>query len=603
VAAGNIHKYSSFVSMKKGLVIFSFLLAQLVAFGQPTVVKGEVIDEWGNLLADVKISLPDHQAFYSNTNGEFSFSQANISDSLIFSLAGYKTTKYLPKEGKYAVVKMILLNTPFQNKEAYKILSTNAEQGRPAQINEVGAGETYNKLRQNAFINAQESDGTTVSLNIDKASYSNMRRFILHNSPIPPDVVRKEELINYFPYPEETMVKDSNFQLRTRLTYCPWNKVHQLIHFRLQSPQINYDQFPPSQLVFLVDVSASMEMPNRLPLLKKAFEILVNNLRPTDRVSIITYGARTNIVLPATEGWKKDTILRAMQGLRTGGFTDGESGIRVAYALAQKNFVAGGNNRVIVATDGDFNIGIQTDEELGSLIAQYSASGIFLTCIGVGMGNYKDSKLQMLARRGKGNFAYIDYVKEAEKLFMQEFAETMYNVAENAFLQFKFNPELVKRYKLIGYENAFPPTQTMQASTSGGDIGSGQAINIVFEIEMPDGEHKGTLVDVNLGYQDGKIPETRRKNWKVDEESINGNAFDNYYRLNASLLWLADFINQPQVATFADWQSLMELVNKNVDKNDFHQLEYAELVEKAFVIYAKKYKLKPAKKARRKTEK
>ena len=333
----------------------------------------------------------------------------------------------------------------------YKLLSFTRGMAKDDQKKWFAGDETYASIVENKFVNASRFPATGISLNIDRASYSNIRRFLSSNSIVPPDAVRIEEMLNYFNLNYTEPAGNDPFAIKTQLTSCPWNPANQLFYIDLSAKKLNLDTLPPSNLVFLIDVSGSMDMTNRLPLLKSAFRLLVNNLRAKDSVAIVVYGGITGIMLNTTSGAEKEKILTAIDELTPGGSTPGESGINLAYSLAKRHFIVGGNNRVILATDGDFNVGLKTEEELDELISRNKESGIYLTCLGVGMGNYKDSKIQTLARKGNGNFSYLDNFNEAEKVLMKEFTQTLYAVADDAIYECEFNPEYVKEYRLLGF--------------------------------------------------------------------------------------------------------------------------------------------------------
>ena len=296
-------------------------------------------------------------------------------------------------------------------------------------------------------------------------------------------LVRIEEMLNYFNLNYTEPGKNELFAINTKLTSCPWNPSNQLFYIDLSAKKINLDALPPSHLVFLVDVSGSMDMANRLPLLKSAFRLLVNNLRAKDSVSIVVYGGITGTMLNTTSGAEKDKIIQAIDDLTPGGSTPGESGITLAYAIAKKHFIAGGNNRVILATDGDFNVGVKTEEELDELISRNRESGIYLTCLGVGMGNYKDSKIQTLARKGNGNFSYLDNFIEAQKVLMKEFSQTLYAVADDAYMNVEFNPNYVKAYRLLGFDNKMGAIKRLFGNRGRKGDRVGYSMMGVFEIE------------------------------------------------------------------------------------------------------------------------
>ncbi|RYF85629.1 MAG: DUF3520 domain-containing protein, partial [Chitinophagaceae bacterium] len=285
---------------------------------------------------------------------------------------------------------------------------------------------------------------------------------------------------------------------------CPWNSNNRLLYIDLSAKKINLDKLPPSNLVFLIDVSGSMDMTNRLPLLKSAFKLLVNNLRAKDSVAIVVYGGTTGIMLNSTSGAEKDKIITAIDEITPGGSTPGASGVLLAYGLAKRHFIVGGNNRVILATDGDFNVGLKTEGELDELISRNKESGIYLTCLGVGMGNYKDSKIQTLARKGDGNFSYLDNFNEAQKVLMKEFTQTLYSVADDAYLNIEFNPKYVKEYRLLGFDNKVGALYDTTALVEGGEIGSGYSMTGIFEISPEVADSNATaqnLASIKLNYK------------------------------------------------------------------------------------------------------
>ncbi|TWI90700.1 YfbK domain-containing protein [Chitinophaga japonensis] len=343
--------------------------------------------------------------------------------------------------------------------------------------------ETYGTIYENKFVETMKSASSNFALDVDRAAYSNIRRFVRLKERVPADAVRIEEMVNYFHY--NYPLPDSNQLLAIHTSYavCPWQPAHKLLQVAVRARQVDIDSLPASNLVFLIDVSGSMGTPNKLPLLQAAFRVLVNNLRPNDRVAIVAYAGAPGIILPATPGDQKEKILNAIDYLSAGGATAGEAAIKMAYQIAVENFIPDGNNRVIMATDGDFNVGQTSDHEMEELILEKKESGVLLTCLGFGMGDYKDSKLETLSSKGNGNFAYIDNLEEANKIFAQEFGSTLFTVAKDARAQVWFNPEVVKAYRLIGYEN-----KVLKEDNSNGDkivggiIGAGHCAVALYEI-------------------------------------------------------------------------------------------------------------------------
>ena len=313
--------------------------------------------------------------------------------------------------------------------------------------------EEYSKIDDNPFFTAVDNPLSTFSIDVDAASYSNMRRFINQGQLPYKDAVRIEELINYFDYDYDDPKGEHPFSITTELSEAPWNSEHKLVHIGLQGEKLNYDEIKPSNLVFLIDVSGSMKSRNKLSLLKSAFKLLLKNLNDNDKVALVTYAGSAGLVLPSTSAEQKSTILEAIENLEAGGSTAGGAGIKLAYNVAKKNFIEDGNNRVILATDGDFNVGVSSTSELIRMIKEKRDDGIFLTICGFGMGNYKDGRMESLSNSGNGNYFYIDNINEANKVFVKEMRATLFTIAKDVKIQIEFNPAKVQAYRLIGYEN------------------------------------------------------------------------------------------------------------------------------------------------------
>ena len=367
------------------------------------------------------------------------------------------------------------------------------------------SNESYSEISENRFIDAKTSPLSTFSIDVDTASYSNVRRMIMAQGKLPPkDSVRIEEMVNYFSYdykkPEK---KDGKFGFDFEMGDS-WNKGNKILRVGIQGENLAENKKPKSNLVFLIDVSGSMEYGNKLPLLKESFKKLVNNLDSEDRVSIVVYAGRAGVVLEPTSGKDKEKILKALDSLIAGGSTAGGEGIKKAYDLATENLIKGGNNRVILATDGDFNVGVTSGAELEDLITSYKKKNIYLTILGFGMGNYKDSTMERLSNKGNGNYFYIDNLKEADKVFNQGLMGTLYTIAKDVKIQIEFNPATVKEYRLIGYENRKLNNEDFKNDKKdAGDVGSGHQVTVLYEL-IPVGGTSETDVD-KLKYQDTKV--------------------------------------------------------------------------------------------------
>lgn len=343
--------------------------------------------------------------------------------------------------------------------------------------------EGYNPIDENPFLRAINSPLSTFAIDVDGASYSNVRRFINNNQLPPKDAVRIEEFLNYFTYDYPEPEGDRPFSLTTEISQAPWNPQHKLVHIGIQGKRLDAAKLPPSNLVFLLDVSGSMDAPDKLPLLKSALRLLVNELRETDRVSIVVYAGAAGLVLPPTPGNQKDKILDAIASLNAGGSTAGGEGIKLAYEVARQNFMPSGNNRVILATDGDFNVGISSDAELIRLIETYRDRQVFLSVLGFGTGNLQDAKMEQLANRGNGNYAYIDNILEAKKVLVNEIGGTLLTIAKDVKIQVEFNPAKVQAYRLIGYENRLLQAEDFNDDKKdAGELGAGHSVTALYEI-------------------------------------------------------------------------------------------------------------------------
>ena len=344
--------------------------------------------------------------------------------------------------------------------------------------------ESYNTIDENVFKIAQTSPLSTFSVDVDAASYSNVRRFILSGNKPDKGAVRVEEMINYFNYDYEDPKNNDPFSITTEVGECPWSE-NKLVHIGLQGKRIDKSDLPPSNLVFLLDVSGSMNNANKLPLLKKSFSLLVNELTDQDKVSIVVYAGAAGLVLEPTKGSDGTKILESLEKLRAGGSTAGGAGIELAYKTAQANFIKGGNNRVILATDGDFNIGMSSDASMEELIVKKRETGIFLTCLGFGTGNFKDSKMETLADKGNGNYAYIDNLLEAKKVLVSEMGATLLTIAKDVKIQVEFNPNVIESYRLVGYENRLLNNEDFNDDTKdAGEIGAGHSVTAMYEVVL-----------------------------------------------------------------------------------------------------------------------
>jgi len=343
--------------------------------------------------------------------------------------------------------------------------------------------EDYDNIIENKFLAATKNPLSTFSIDVDEAAYSNVRRYLENGSLPPAGAVRIEEMINYFDYVYPKPENGEPFTVNTEISDCPWNTQHRLVHIGLQGKEIPVENLPPSNMVFLIDVSGSMNEPNKLPLVQASLNMLVDQLREKDKVAIVVYAGNAGLVLPSTNGINKIKIKEAINDLEAGGSTAGGEGILLAYKVAKDNFIKDGNNRIILATDGDFNVGVSSDDELVRLIENERKAGVFLSVLGYGMGNYKDNKMQQLADKGNGNHSYIDNISEARKVLVNEFGSTLFTIAKDVKIQIEFNPSKVQAYRLIGYENRMLAAEDFNDDTKdAGELGSGHTVTALYEI-------------------------------------------------------------------------------------------------------------------------
>ncbi len=434
----------------------------------------------------------------TNVSGHYSLTIPSHGGTLVFSFIGLQTKEV--SIGKLNVLNVTMNVDVTQLSEI--VVTGYSREGKRGRKQEAGApshhsmhvpyqdyvqpvvdAEEYEGVTENVFKNSVKDPLSTFSIDVDEASYTNVRRFINNGQQPPKDAVRIEEMINYFEYDYDQPSSEHPFNIVTEISTAPWNEKHKLVHIGLQGKSIATENLPPSNLVFLIDVSGSMSDPNKLPLLKSSFKMLVNELRQQDYVSIVVYAGAAGLVLEPTSGKEKQKIFAALDNLQAGGSTAGGAGIQLAYSVAEQHFKKEGNNRVILATDGDFNVGASSNESMEQLIEQKRKSGVFLTVLGFGMGNYKDSKMEILADKGNGNYAYIDNITEAKKVLVNEFGGTLFTIAKDVKLQVEFNPAKVSAYRLIGYENRMLKSEDFNNDKKdAGELGSGHTVTALYEI-------------------------------------------------------------------------------------------------------------------------
>ena len=580
------------IALKRIAYIILTLLCPVLAFAQQFYVKGQVKDEGGTPLQNVTMLLHSSGYLYkSGSDGTFALLTPVKIDTLTIFREGFQKERRIIQAEKFNDIilkKAVVIKSTAPN----KLASLTQNLKREDQQLWFSGDETYASTIENRFINATAYPQTGLSLNIDRASYSNIRRFLTMESQVPPDAVRIEEMLNYFNLDYKEPPADKPFEITTTLTNCPWNKHNQLLFTQVTSKKLPLDKVPQTHLVFLIDVSGSMDMPNRLPLLKSGFKGLVNNLRPVDSVSIVVYGGSIGIALSTTSGGEKEKIFKVIDSLQPGGTTPGESGIKLAYSLARTHLIKEGNNRVVLATDGDFNVGLRKEEELEELITQQRNAGVYLTCLGIGMGNYKDSKIQTLAQRGNGNFAYIDNYREAEKVLMKEFMQTLYTVADDAFLSVQFNPQYVKEYRLIGFDNKIGAIKDSGANIEGGEIGSAFSQIIAFEIVPVEGYQKQLTDPANfvLRYQNTNSNTSCEMSEKPQLFFTPFAQLPDTYKFASSVIMFGSLLRNSKHVKDVSWNDVLNIAKPAADLNSYSQKEFLELVEMAKKLYGKKRK-------------
>lgn len=361
--------------------------------------------------------------------------------------------------------------------------------------------ENYHHIAENGYKDATKDPLSTLSIDVDRASYSNVRRFLKQGQLPPADAVRVEEMINYFPYKYSAPKTGEPFSITTNLASCPWNAKHRLIRVGIQGKEIERSEMKRNNLVFLVDVSGSMSSPDKLPLLKSGLRLLVDQMKADDRIALVAYAGAAGLVLPPTDGRHKEQIIEALDRLESGGSTAGGAGIKLAYDVAREYFLKDGNNRIVLATDGDFNVGVSSEGELQRMIEKERESGVFLTVLGFGTGNLKDATMEMLADKGNGNYAYIDNLLEAKKTLVNEMGGTLITIASDVKIQIEFNPAFVKAYRLVGYENRLLNAEDFNDDKKdAGELGSGHTVTALFEI-IPAGSDESVPGIDALKYQ------------------------------------------------------------------------------------------------------
>jgi len=498
--------------MKRSIVLLVALVIACTSAppNKPAALRGTILYE-GQPLPGVTVTA-GNQTAVTNAQGQYEFPSVPPGKYEIrASLSGLKEARVriAIREGKsvrrdivmHSAVSEAITVTAAAPNAIDRLVGGYAPSTLPMCVPvEIPTTAQYAAIRENGFVDTSKEKTTTFSIDVDGASYANVRNFLNHNQTPPRDAVRIEEMINYFTYNYPQPAGDKPFSVAAEVAGCPWNSNHRLLRIGIQGKTIDPWKLAPNNLVFLLDVSGSMTPPERLPLLTSAFRMLVDQLRPEDSVAIVVYAGAAGVILPRTSGADKQTILSALDSLTAGGSTAGGEGIELAYAIAEQNFSADANNRVILATDGDFNVGITDPDALNKLIEEKRKKGIFLTCIGVGTDNYNDAMMESLADKGDGNYYYIDNINEAKKVFVHQLQGTLVAIAKDVKVQLEFDPSVVKSYRQIGYEDRALANKDFEDDTKdAGELGSGHSVTALYEIETTG---RGPIADVRLRYKE-----------------------------------------------------------------------------------------------------
>lgn len=627
--------------MKYIILCSTVLLFMLMAFmpTQTLTVKGNVSDNNGDVLQHAYITEKGtRNTVQGDINGDFSITVKSSGAILVISYVGYEAQEIKLSGKTFVKVQLmparedleevVVIGYGIQKKMAITGSSVQlqsssvaaAVQGRAAGISIQGNNmprykdyknedkdfdtEDYDGIVENRFLEAKENPLSTFSIDVDAASYSNVRRFLNEGQMPPAGAVRIEEMINYFQYKYPQPKGEHPFAVQTEMAAAPWNEAHKLVLVNLQGKKIPADNLPASNLVFLIDVSGSMQDFNKLPLVKQSMKLLTDQLREQDKVAIVVYAGNAGLVLPATSGANKQTIKDAIDRLEAGGSTAGGAGIQLAYKVARENFKQEGNNRVILCTDGDFNVGSSSDADMEKLIEQERKSGVFLTVLGYGMGNYKDNKMQKLADKGNGNHAYIDNMMEAKKVLVHEFGGTLFTIAKDVKLQVEFNPEKVQAYRLIGYENRMLQKEDFNNDKKdAGELGSGHSVTALYEI-IPVGVKSKFVEKADpLKYQRSKKQNTGTSaelmtikfRYKKPDEQVSklmehvvtdsnntwGNTSDNF-RFTAAVAQFGMLLLNSEFKQQSSYDNVLSLASEaKGDDKEGYRSEFIQLVEKA----------------------
>ena len=572
----------------------------------------------------------------SDANGHYVISVADGTTELLFISIGYENKKvkadnsnkidvYL-KASSHSLQEVVITSAPAQYKRelayASSAVNTQSMKGKAAgvsiQIRGIASNpyqygyapvntETYKGFTENRFNDPKSTPLSTFAVDVDAASYSNVRRYINMGQLPPKDAVRIEEMINYFNYDLSGPSNNDPVAIHTELSVAPWNVKHRLLRIGLKAKSIETEKLPPSNLIFLIDVSGSMSGANRLPLVQASLKMLVDQLRKTDHVAIVTYAGSAEVKLASTSGKEKTKIKEAIETLNSGGSTAGGAGLKMAYQIARQNFLKGGNNRIILASDGDFNVGASSDEDMEALVSKEQESGISLSVLGFGMGNLKDSKMETIADKGHGNYAYIDNISEAKKAMVTEFGGTLFTIAKDVKLQIEFNPDKVQAYRLVGYENRLLEKEDFNNDKKiGGDMGVGHTVTALYEIipagvkdefttsvdplkyqktEKSAGNGSSEMVTIKFRYKNPDSKKSQMQQVSIKDVSIALKQTSNDFRFASAVAELGLLLRDSEYKQQSDFSSLIARAKtaKGIDDNGY-RAEFIGLAESAKLL-------------------
>jgi Ca-activated chloride channel family protein len=608
-----------------------FLGSSAFLFSQQMTVTGKVTDATNQPIIGATVMVKGtNNGVATDRNGNYSI-QTQRNDVLVFSFIGHLTKEVRVERSVHNVTleedmavleEMVVIGTGRTERRVAPAppsipivmevldmavseeLSFHSLRTRNSISYDSFHAEEYNHFSENRFQSARDHPLSTFSLDVNTAAYSNIRRMINQGQMPPKDAVRIEEMINYFNYEYANPTGEHPVAFTTEMAVCPWNEQHRIVRIGVKAKEIPNEDLPQANLVFLIDVSGSMSSANRLPLVKSSLKMLLNNLRDTDRVAIVTYANNVHEVLPSTPASDKQKIIDAIDGLIASGGTAGGDGIQRAYRIAEQNFIRGGNNRIVLATDGDFNIGISNPRELENFIETKRQTGVFLTVLGYGMGNFKDNRLQILSEKGNGNYAYIDNIQEAYKVLVHEFGGTMYTVAKDVKIQVEFNPAHVQAYRLVGYESRMLNAEDFNDDTKdAGELGAGHTVMVLYEIIPAGVENRfggvdalryqrvenrqnatnfsNELMTVKLRYKDPESDVSKRLDVPVLANSMNRNPSADF-NFAMSVAMFGQLLRDSDFKGNADYQKVIALAREGVGRDEQgYRKEFIRLVEAA----------------------